>query len=179
MGAPASVPIGITGSKEALGRLTSRELEVVEHVARGRSNAQIAEALVISEATVKTHVANILAKLAILDRVQIVVFAYEQGSSRRAIGPIDRIQNEGGLRDSPKRRCSAPPHRLAPTPDRLTASLACESLRAVGAVALDRRSSLEYLMAAFAFEQCFVKPFARADETGERDLDRGLASGTQ
>jgi DNA-binding NarL/FixJ family response regulator len=80
-----------TGSNEALGRLTPREHEVVEHVARGRTNAQIAEALVISEATVKTHVANILAKLAVHDRVQIVVFAYEQGvvkASERA-GPRD------------------------------------------------------------------------------------------
>jgi DNA-binding NarL/FixJ family response regulator len=80
-----------TGSNEALGRLTPREHEVVEHVARGRTNAQIGEALVISEATVKTHAANILAKLAVHDRVQIVVFAYEQGvvkASERA-GPRD------------------------------------------------------------------------------------------
>ena len=67
------------GSREALARLTPRELEVVVQVARGLTNAQIAEALVIGEATVKTHVANILAKLGVQDRVQIVVFAYEEG----------------------------------------------------------------------------------------------------
>jgi len=67
------------GSHEALARLTPRELEVVVQVARGLSDSQIAEALVIDEATVKTHVANILAKLGLQDRVQIVVFAYEEG----------------------------------------------------------------------------------------------------
>ena len=62
-----------------LDELTSRELEVVRQIARGRSNAELAGDLTISETTVKTHVARILAKLRLRDRVQIVVFAYEHG----------------------------------------------------------------------------------------------------
>jgi DNA-binding NarL/FixJ family response regulator len=62
-----------------LAELTPRELEVLRHVARGLSNAEIARELVVGDATIKTHVARIFSKLDLHDRAQAVVLAYESG----------------------------------------------------------------------------------------------------
>jgi DNA-binding NarL/FixJ family response regulator len=70
--APASLP-------DALAHLTGREREVLEAIADGLTNAEIGKRLFLGEATVKTHITRLLAKLGLRDRVQVVIFAYEHG----------------------------------------------------------------------------------------------------
>ena len=72
-------PIATRKPDPALARLTPREVEVLGLLARGLPNADIGQRLFVSEATTKTHVSNVLSKLGLRDRVQAVIFAYENG----------------------------------------------------------------------------------------------------
>ncbi|MBS1678006.1 MAG: response regulator transcription factor [Actinobacteria bacterium] len=77
--------VGTAPQQQLHGRLhelTERELEVLEQLASGKSNAEIGEALFLSEATIKTHLTRVLSKLGLQSRVQAVVFAYESGLVR-------------------------------------------------------------------------------------------------
>jgi DNA-binding NarL/FixJ family response regulator len=78
----AGEPVAARARPPALDELTPRELEVLGLIARGMNNAELADHLVLSEKTIKTHVGRILWKLGLRDRVQAVILAYEAGIVR-------------------------------------------------------------------------------------------------
>jgi DNA-binding NarL/FixJ family response regulator len=95
----AQQPMPELADQARIDALTPREREVLELIARGLSNREIATALAVEESTIRTHVKRILMKLELRDRVQAVIFAYETALNRPAIGteptqPLDRSWTE-------------------------------------------------------------------------------------
>jgi DNA-binding NarL/FixJ family response regulator len=82
------------GGQARLGGLTPREREVLERIALGLSNREIAAALAVEESTIRTHVKRILMKLELRDRIQAVIFAYETGLNRPAVRNATRPQTQ-------------------------------------------------------------------------------------
>jgi DNA-binding NarL/FixJ family response regulator len=82
-GVPSAPPVGqrtvMRGAAPAPSLLSERELDVVRYIARGATNREIAQALVISEGTVKSHISNVLSRLGLRDRTQIAIYARDQG----------------------------------------------------------------------------------------------------
>ncbi len=92
----AQQPTPELADQAKLDELTLREREVLELIARGLSNREIATVLVVEESTIRTHVKRILMKLDLRDRVQAVIFAYETGVNRPAVGAKPTRPQDGG-----------------------------------------------------------------------------------
>ena len=75
-------PLPDLAGQARLNELTPREREVLELIARGLSNREIAAALTVEESTIRSHIKRILSKLGLRDRVQVVIFTYETGINR-------------------------------------------------------------------------------------------------
>ena len=144
-----------------LAALTPRELEVLRTVAEGMSNAEVAEQLFCSEATVKTHVGRILAKLGVRDRVQAVVLAYETG----LVG--------GGRRPPPTAATAAGAHDVHHEDERVRAPDAGLRHAAV-AVAQVGRDREQHARADLLAHQAVV-PAADDHADADRERDRGAA----